>query len=264
MRHFRLLERLFRREIYGWVSNENERKDGTYGSILRHARGWLHFDERVCFGVEWSIPSRFTQVGLEFGGYSEHDVMLKIACPLFALWLYAENLLTWEFKRKLPTDHWFNQGRELEIAMHNGGVWFKLWTAEDDSYGRRSRWRTLVLYPADILFGKEKYSNTVLSTHDVVIPMPEGNYAATVKMECAKWTRSRWPFPKVKMTADVDIDKGVPIPGKGENSWDCDDDAIFGMSCGASTVEEAISKVVQSALRTRQRYGGSHLMQPKL
>ena len=261
MKHFRLLERLFKREIYGHISNENERADGSYGSIWRHARAWLHLGHSFCIGTEWSFPSRFTHIGIEFGGYSEHDCMVKIACPLFAVWLYVEGLLTWNFKKKLTHDHWFYQGRTLEIAVHNGGIWFHLWVAEDDLHGKRPRWRDFVVYPLDLLLGRQEYSCKKLNAQSVVIPLPEGSYPATVTLECARWKRRRWPFPLVRMTADIDIPQGVPVPGKGENSWDCGDDAIYGMSCAATTVEEAISKVVSSALRDRMRYGGSHVMQ---
>ena len=259
MKHFRLIERILRREVYGWISNENERVDGTYGSLLRHARAWLHFGN-TCWGMEWSIPSHFCHIGIEFAGFSDHDVCVKFATPLFAFWLHVENLISWDWKRRIARDHWFNQGRELEVAIHNQGIWFKLWTAEDDTYGKRSQWRNFVIYPLDILLGKVQYSCQKLKTETVEIPMPEGTYPATVTMECAKWKRPRWPIAQVRLGADVDIPKGVPIPGKGENSWDCDDDAIFGMSCAARNPEEAVAKVVESALRTRKRYGGSHVM----
>jgi hypothetical protein len=51
----------------------------------------------------------------------------------------------------------------------------------------------------------------------------------------------------------LDIPGGIPHNGKGENSWDCGDDGLWG--CGGDTVEEAIGHAVSSVLRSRRRYG---------
>lgn len=48
----------------------------------------------------------------------------------------------------------------------------------------------------------------------------------------------------------------VPFPGKGENSWDCGEDAIMGAGADEPTPEAAVASVVKSALRNRRRYGG--------
>jgi hypothetical protein len=56
--------------------------------------------------------------------------------------------------------------------------------------------------------------------------------------------------------ANLDIERGVPTPGKGENSWDCGQDATYGLTCPASTVEEALASLRASVMRDRERYGG--------
>lgn len=50
------------------------------------------------------------------------------------------------------------------------------------------------------------------------------------------------------------MEEPVPVPGKGENDWDCGDDAIHGSTFAATTIPEAIGKMVGSAMRTRERY----------
>lgn len=56
----------------------------------------------------------------------------------------------------------------------------------------------------------------------------------------------------------------VPIPGKGENSWDCDEDRMFSMSTGISkTYQEAALSFMDSCLRTRWKYGGTHWLPEK-
>jgi hypothetical protein len=56
---------------------------------------------------------------------------------------------------------------------------------------------------------------------------------------------------KKQRHAHIEAPSGVPIPGKGENSWDLDDDAIYGMTSGAKSVKEAVSKFMESVRKTR-------------
>ena len=69
--------------------------------------------------------------------------------------------------------------------------------------------------------------------------MPEGKYPAHVKRERRTWKRPRWFTPLVRGYWDVDVESGIPVPGKGENSWDCDDDAIFASSFSVNKAETA-------------------------
>jgi hypothetical protein len=92
---------------------------------------------------------------------------------------------------------------------------------------------------------------------DVMVPMPEGSYRASVEIVEVTCRRPRWPFPRRYMRARVDIPAGIPHAGKGENSWDCGDDATYGISCPASYVEEAVAKLVESVLCSRKEYGAA-------
>jgi hypothetical protein len=56
----------------------------------------------------------------------------------------------------------------------------------------------------------------------------------------------------------VDIPGGIGMPGKGENDYDIDDDAVYGLSSSESTIEGAIGKVVASVLGTRMKRSGHH------
>jgi hypothetical protein len=67
--------------------------------------------------------------------------------------------------------------------------------------------------------------------------MPEGKYPAHVKRERRTWKRPRWFTPLVREYWDVDVESGIRVPGKGENSWDCDDDAIFASSFSVNKAE---------------------------
>lgn len=44
----------------------------------------------------------------------------------------------------------------------------------------------------------------------------------------------------------------VPIPGKGENSWDCGEDKVFGLHCAAKSVAEAVREFMRDIRETRR------------
>ena len=84
----------------------------------------------------------------------------------------------------------------------------------------------------------------------VDIGMPEGSY--TIK-------RPRWPFVSVFYTYNarpVGEHDDIPIPGKGENPWDCGPDSVSGQS-GPGGLTDAIGAIYSSVLRTRMNRGGS-------
>ncbi len=56
--------------------NLNEKKGGATGSILRQGRAWLRLGkgERETVRAEWSVPTRFFHVGIEFGSPYEGTV----------------------------------------------------------------------------------------------------------------------------------------------------------------------------------------------
>lgn len=125
-------------------------------------------------------------------------------------------------------------------------------------YNRAHLWPGLVVKVRprlkDRLLGREVCTTTEGEMVPVLVPMPEGNYPGTVKREERVWKRKRWPWSeRRRVDFWVDMQIGVPTPGKGENSWDCDDDGVYGT--GGSSVPEAVANVVRAALRNRERYG---------
>jgi hypothetical protein len=115
-----------------------------------------------------------------------------------------------------------------------------------------------ITVPDDIIssiFGKLKHSTELLEERDVKIPMPEGPYEGHVKLERTTWKRDRLPFAsKVRVGSVVDIPIGIPFEGKGENSWDCGEDGLFGCSSDEDSYPAAIAKTVEIALKYRTKY----------
>ena len=100
-----------------------------------------------------------------------------------------------------------------------------------------------------------------------VVSMSEWNYEAIYQI-----TRHMnvWPIrfgrvrdPHVWHRVEIEPGAPIPVPGKGENSWDMGDDHIHSTSVAGQNVSEAIGKLVASALSTRQRHGGQHMSVPE-
>jgi len=84
----------------------------------------------------------------------------------------------------------------------------------------------------------------------------DGCYPATVRFFESTWKRPRWPWSKKIVRADIYPDTPIPYPGKGENSWDCDEDATHSMMTAEETELGAVVAMVESVLRSRYRHGG--------
>lgn len=120
---------------------------------------------------------------------------------------------------------------------------------------REGRWR-----PRDTFFGRPVYAEQLVESRDVLIPMPEGPYPARAELKLATWRRPRWPRWPLRierMRCHIEVPIGIPHEGKGENSWDCGEDGIWGQTAQAQSIEEGVANLVESSLRNRRRYGKS-------
>ncbi len=238
--------------IYWHAQNLNEDSEGCIqGSILRHGRGWLRLLPRRAgserhLGAEWKMPSRFCHCYGEIIG-DENEVSVSLAIGLFSVWLHAEGFL--------PKRLW-RINRKTGVSIHDAAIWFEVWSDPNGWDSRDPKWQKFNFCPVDFFLGRQVHSSRVLKTERVLVPMPEGSYPATVNIEEAVWKRPRWPFPIRRIGSEITPDKPIPHPGKGENSWDCDDDATYSMSCGATNAVDAAAALAASVMRDRERHGG--------
>lgn len=87
--------------------------------------------------------------------------------------------------------------------------------------------------PLVLVFGPTRCSKQIVFADDMPLPLPEGVIPGTVEVTLYTWKRARWPWwPGVErgVYACITPSKPVVVPGKGENSWDCDDDSVHEMS----------------------------------
>lgn len=121
-------------------------------------------------------------------------------------------------------------------------------------HSKDPKWKRFTLDFKRLLMGRMKCETVEGETTDAFVPMPEGSYPAKITKETRTWRRTRVPFwRKVRVDYSISIDGGIPFMGKGENSWDCGDDGLWGT--GGDSPEAAIANAVKSVLKNRKRYG---------
>lgn len=204
------------------------------------------------YRVEWAWklrPSRW-----EIGGYKERenwdDELGRFVALMFVrLWWHRPSRST----DKWPKSH--RRGWTLDARC-----WQRWWGNPDGDGEDRVyfRWRDAVL---DWVFGKtvciheSAWESIVRKPHQIRIPLPEGEYEAEAVFEHRVWLRPRWPFHRYRTYTDVRVKEGLPFEGKGENSWDCGEDATMGYSVQGHDLEKAVAEGVRITLRNRERYG---------
>jgi hypothetical protein len=260
---------------------QNLDRDGR-GSMWREGRAWVNvwtgdgdtgegYRELFEINPEWHFrlqPRAGAGITLG-GGDSDAEIGLFLSTPLCSLYLNVDGIPRRFFEAVLPYRlHTFTQrghertvkiteAREIRVDCHNGAIWWSLWHSVRDWHNGTPRWRNGSFSPLDFLLGRHKYSRVELSRRREQIPFPEAIYDAEIVLTEDTWRRPRWPFPRRIKRAHVEVERGVPVPGKGENSWDCGEDARFSLTTPARNTEEAIVKFVASVYGDRVRYGGS-------
>jgi hypothetical protein len=252
-------------------SNENEKSNGKLGSGFRHGRAWFNFggnDEEGAYRppvavvrAEWHHGRNNATATIDIDP-DEREILLAFGLPGFSYYLGIGGIPKW-FLDRLPLAYRRRGAapRTIGLRIFDSALWWSIWEDQNETDSKDPKWLRGNWRPLDTFFGKIVYTSTVLLSKDVLIPMLEGTYPATVELFLSTWTRPRFPFPPIYQElrrAKIDVPSGVGHPGRGENSYDCGDDATYGLTCQADTVEEAIGKFVASVLKSRQKYGGTH------
>lgn len=219
--------------------NLNEKSRDRVGAIWRHGRawGWRLRWEWLIFRSRPGVSFSFERLSDAVGGHFEIPWLLT---------LYVHFETKWKSRPE----------RQFNFYIHDGAIHFQPWGPSMDWNSRDPWWKRGVHWRIkDILFGRAKFQKETLSESSIVIPMPEGSYEATMKRERTSWKRPRLPWPSVREDSWIDVHGGIPFEGKGENSWDCGGDALFGTGCNGHREEDAVAAVVRAVLHNRRRHG---------
>jgi len=259
----RVLERLGVKGAWWFVQRLG--RNGEH--VLRHGRAHVRADvPRFELGAEWSFPTRHCLLFVRFESGGDAAITVGAALPwLVGVWLHFDSRLAERLATRLcPGEHQWSTELGIRAYTSEGDpfVSWNVFTCPDSWESTRPRWRDGTAHPLDWLFGKDgSLQEETTATVRVEIPLPEGKYPATVELRRRVFGRERWPrwpFLRVIRSANVKPDEPLPVPGKGTCSWNLDEDAIHELYTGGNvdTVAGAVSHVVGSVLRSRERYGG--------
>lgn len=189
-----------------------------------------------------------------------HVHLAKLGAVYLGLERYGAALAARLYGRNMPeTRRW---GVELSGLERSWSFQWKIAATE----ANRRTWRYGYIDLTDKLLGKVTVNDHAVDSKRVTVPLPEGGYPATVELR--RVTRRR---PRTRMTTlyryDITPDVAIPEPGKGENSWDIDDDATYSQSgpCAgpdSEWVTAAVTGLAQSVMRQRERYGSGQAWVP--
>lgn len=193
------------------------------------------------FHRQWQLAAN-----VSVGGYEKTERLWHVAFGPFYCYIHREIGYV-----KNPTRYGFSLDWNI----------FHIYAGEDDWVNAQGgvkywMWRDRLL---DFLFGKTLYFRHKIdySPAPLTVTFDEGDYKILATRERACWMRPRWPFRKVRESIDIDIPGGIPFAGKGESSYDCDDDAIYGMGSDGHDFEDAKKAVIDAVMRERSRYGNA-------
>ena len=243
-----------RRVWFHW-QNLNEKRDGSKGWGIVSGRAWLHL-WTWAFHWEWHLWSKACHIGADFGGKcGEEFVLLSFALPPVSLYFGVEP----------PCDSWVwhlapASPREVRLAIHDWCLWINPWSRQHE-WNRKDPWwvRGLVIHVDDLIWGKTKHVCTEPRPQEPVEIELDGRiYRGTARFERRVWKRPRWFAMQRDATwIDMDPKDGLPHAGKGENGWDCGDDALCGWGVDGFDKIKAIASGIEKVMKYRQRYGNA-------
>ena len=205
-------------------------------------RWWWHFGKRSCFHLQLAKP----HFHMGFGIGDWENTLSGDFCGIY--WHFENPWLATVLKP-------FHE-QDFRFYWHELGLWLQIWGG--DNYDRSDPWWRKMhhLNFPDLLLGRSKYSKREIEQFDnILIPMPEGTFKATMTFEECTWKRPRW-FPRVRLFTDIKVEQAPKFPGKGENSWDQGDDSIHGMAVDGHSLPKAIGGYVEAVMEYRLRRAG--------
>ena len=263
--------------MHCFLCNDAERRVGGIslgGSAWRAGRFFVHSSGRSRAMVWWHFFSRlnWAEVSVKFDTEEGGEIALGVIVP----WLASFGI-----SLPLPTRWlrpWMIQDRVFDLRLGYIGdiAWIEVaWAqwAQDcgmTDYYRRERprkytdlqlwpgWQLKLRWPPllDWVFGKRKYRQETRRSMPIQILMDMHQHDGLWTLRETWSERQRWPWRyHVRFYSDIDMPDPPQFAGKGENSWDCGNDGICGMSSRELTPLGAIGDYMAAVMKARAKYG---------
>lgn len=230
-------------------------------------RWFLSWGEKLDWGFRVELSRRWRSGFIATCGYGGQEDFFEwtLALPcLFFLHVACDTPFRW--KKLRPFDGKYSES-EAKVGLRTVGGTLYLLVGHDSmgtyygTHGRGGaigRWlrdikrnKQVTLFRGDWILGKPRHTLEVLEA-DIPITVNVGQWDGDSYRGTAKHTRRTWKrrfSTKVSDGYEIDMQEGIPFPGKGENSWDCGDDAYYGF--GGETIESAIERIAADTIKRR-------------
>ncbi len=204
--------------MHTWFQNLNENK-----------RRLFHF--RGTIGSNWNKD--WFKFELASGRSFSFELFSGANKTSFTIGLFVFTLYLTIYGLKTP---FLTKEREYGFRIYNWELWAHFGSKRWESNSNDPWYYRIVVRPLDLVFGEEIYfTKEVMKSYSPVEFEFRGKtfQMDSIVIEDRFRFRSRIPFgiyKRVRRSLDLKIEKPPGYRGKGENSWDCDDDASFGIS----------------------------------
>ena len=259
------------------------------GPMWRQGRAWWQIETRDTehwrhgpgARLEWSVGrDSYFFVDLTVLDDEGDDIQIGLGLPwLFRVWFTLTYLPLFN---RIPYKWRRNFGYQTGLRIYSGAIWIQVLYAE--MWGAASVWRRsptwisvwksvgykeyrgvgfYISFNFDrLIFGSYERSEENIGEPIIrEIPIEPDNrlglrYAGTFQRQ--KEVRWRGNFPGRKRIAvywQIEVEEPPLHAGKGENSYDQDDDGIISTSAFVETIEEAVADYQERVYRDREKYG---------
>lgn len=228
---------------------------------LRHSgRAWIDWYvnpgkslKPLKIEVDWTTGKAVWSSGVSYSRKNSGTVTLHASLrPVASVYLILKHIWPRRTDRPSRTYSVSISGDDLTLHYDLGKP------GSGDEWHRSDplNWMRGCRFLIDDIFGRATYANEKVGPPvQAVACFPEGQYTLTLQRETSTWTRPRWPWAYVRTSVDITLERPPGFQGKGENSWDCGPDAIYGMSSEGHSYEDAVATYVKAVLRERAKRG---------
>jgi hypothetical protein len=262
--------------MHSFICNDSARRLGGVevgGSAARNGRFFLYAGGRPRLRASWSFWNNlnwletYCRLGGEDPLVSFGLILPRLACLVFGF-AVPIRWLRW----------WMTEDRVFALKFGYVNSIVRILIAHADwaehcgmtDYYRRQKprkytdlqlwpgWEIVVRLPPILrwIFGKEGSVTEVLDTRPVKFEMDGRVYVGTWTLSRQSRQRPRWPWAyRVSLSSWLEVPKPPRFAGKGESSWDCGDDGIYGAGSKELTPAGALGDYIKAVLRKRERYG---------
>lgn len=251
-------------ERRGFSWRWSHREDSSDPIRFRFRKEEKNYQKSFEASIEFS-KSRGLAFVLEFHPtYDESTISGHVKLPIFGSAYFSFEYFP--FGRYLekflkPCSFGLTDSRQFGFCLYEEFFWIYIYTPVGTWSSTDPWWQRISIDWKTLFMGKQIFHKECSEPVETKIFFPEKLRTAMVKYEKRTWTRTRWPGAYVSRSFDFNFQNDpIPIPGKGENSWDCDDDAIYSTSIcvdGPDGYSEAVKKLQDDVDRTRTQRGGA-------